>query len=343
MNTHIFILYDGIQNSVFESQVLQPLLQQKNEYDKTILISFESHPNALKKYVPKDPGIEIILLKKIPFLGSISLYYAAKQLKKILSAYHDYHITARGPLAGFICLHTTKIFLTCTIQIRGLLAQEYLYAKKDDNNPLKKIIYQFRVNQMHTVEKKVLNTNKPNVFFESVSSALKEYLINTFGAQPNKITIAKKDIPQTICIEQKNKWRTAIRAELTIKKEAQVFCYNGSAKPWQCPQKVVSFFKQEYEKNNNSFLLLLTQDKKIFAQLLQEKNMPKDAYTIKTVPHTDIYIYLSACDTGLLFRDQHIINWVSRPTKILEYRAVGLKIIHNNTVGMLSPFDTFCS
>jgi hypothetical protein len=49
-----------------------------------------------------------------------------------------------------------------------------------------------------------------------------------------------------------------------------------------------------------------------------------------------IYHYLAAADIGIIFRKPHIINWISRPTKILEYQAVGLKIIHNNTVAMLA-------
>jgi len=34
----------------------------------------------------------------------------------------------------------------------------------------------------------------------------------------------------------------------------------------------------------------------------------------------------------MLFREQTIVNWTSRPTKLLEYQAVGLEVVHNNTV-----------
>ena len=61
----------------------------------------------------------------------------------------------------------------------------------------------------------------------------------------------------------------------------------------------------------------------------------KQNYIIKTVAYSEIYKYLSAADYGIIFREINVLNWISRPTKALEYEAVGLKIIHNNTVKWL--------
>jgi len=98
---------------------------------------------------------------------------------------------------------------------------------------------------------------------------------------------------------------------------------------------VVQFFKKKQTKDKNSFLLILTQDKKQFKKILQKSEIDQHAYKLLTVNHNNIYQYLAACDYGLIFREKNIINWVSRPTKILEYQSVGLKIIHNNTIGFL--------
>ncbi len=130
-------------------------------------------------------------------------------------------------------------------------------------------------------------------------------------------------------------WRIQARSELSISDQKTVYCYNGSAKSWQCPEDTVDFFIIEYKKNNNAFLLILTQDIEIFENILTRKNLPKNSYIIKKVTHKEIYKYLSAADYGLIFRENNILNWVSRPTKALEYEAVGIKIIHNNTVDFL--------
>ncbi|MFH1832527.1 MAG: hypothetical protein ABH827_07080, partial [bacterium] len=65
-------------------------------------------------------------------------------------------------------------------------------------------------------------------------------------------------------------------------------------------------------------------------------NLPKTAYKIISVRQEQLYEYLSCANFGFLLREEDIINWVSRPTKMLEYQAVGLKIIHNNTIAWLT-------
>ena len=174
------------------------------------------------------------------------------------------------------------------------------------------------------------------ITFEAVSEALKTYLVEHYQTQAEKITIALHDIPAAIVPEKIQEWRGATRTQLEIPSDAKVYCYNGSIKPWQCPEKTVQYFKEELKKNSNSFLLILTHDTIQFEHLIQQADVPAHCYKIITVPHVDIYHYLAACNAGIIFREDHPINWTSRPTKILEYQAVGLHIIHNNTIAMLS-------
>ena len=100
-------------------------------------------------------------------------------------------------------------------------------------------------------------------------------------------------------------------------------------------KRLLFFFKKQLEKNKFSFLLILTQDKNAFKQIVDSCKLDSTCYKILTVEHADIYRYLSACDSGLIFREKNIINWVSRPTKVLEYQSVDLKIIHNHTIALL--------
>ncbi|EKD23453.1 MAG: glycosyltransferase-like protein [uncultured bacterium] len=163
-------------------------------------------------------------------------------------------------------------------------------------------------------------------------------MIKSFGAKSEIIDIAQDDIPKNLDKNLISKWKIEIRNNLNITHESIVYCYNGSIKAWQCPQEVITFFKSCLNNktvNKNIFLLILTQDAKEFENLIKKENIQTDLYLIKTVAHQEIYKYLAACDYGIIFREESIVNWVSRPTKILEYESVGLKIIHNNTVGLL--------
>jgi hypothetical protein len=81
---------------------------------------------------------------------------------------------------------------------------------------------------------------------------------------------------------------------------------------------------------------VLTTDKKEFEVLLVRSGLSQHMFCVMTVAHQDIYKYLAACDTGLVFTKKNIISWVARPVKAMEYRSVGLNIIHPGTVAWLN-------
>lgn len=325
----LFVLYDSIFNSVFPGQVLQPIKQQLDtgKADRAIIVSFERHipsPEKIKKLI-NDSRITLLIRKQIPFLGTISLRYAAWQLKKMLKNISPTHITARGPLAGWIVMHATaQPFI---LQARGLAAEEYRYVH--DLN----WYHRFRAWQYEQIERHMYSA--PGIKIQAVSDALRSYLIEQFHAIPENVTVSAQDIPTRLPTAEVHAWRSMMRKKLAIKPDANVYVYCGSAHSWQCPEKSISFFEKKYQNDSNSFLLILTGNQLPFAELAKRYNLLEQSYHITTVPHEQIYQYLAAADAGLLFRKSHLINWVSRPTKALEYRAVGLKIIHNNTVEML--------
>lgn len=338
------IIYDSIYNSVFSGQVLKPLidLKQKNPSQKIILISFEKKlpPTAdINRLIPSTCGIHLIILKRISFIGSLSIRFAAWQLKRVLAPYIQYQLRARGPLAAAVCLRSlqTQKCTSFLIQARGLLGAEYAYEHQHAYG-LKKWWHILRARQYKKIESTMFSSAHKHfekVIIEAVSPALKDYLITHYHAKNEQITIATLDKPTSISLAQRELWRTTIRTALNISETAHVYCYNGSGKSWQCPQESIIFFKQELEKKQNIFLLILSQDKDIFEHFIHKNQLPKNSYHIMAVAHHEVIKYLSACDTGILFRTPDIVNWVSRPTKALEYQAAGLKIMHNNTVAWL--------
>lgn len=318
---NIFILYDSITNSVFESQVLIPLINSGKPW---LIISFEKHHVT----PPTHANITFVIFEKKRFWCTWSLWPAIDKVRTHLEKYDEYQITSRGPFAGYIALHAaTKNCKDIIIQARGLAAQEYAYTHKRTRNPL----HYARIWLLHYFENKVYATQKNNVFFQAVSPALKKYLIDTFHAAEQRITLAQQDIPAIISAQERTLYRTAIRATLGIDAHHTVYCYSGSYKPWQCPQETIMFFKQQLAQNNNCFLLLLTPDAQAFTQHTQQM-LPLDSYHVCNVKQDELYHYLAAADVGILLRDHHTINYVSRPTKALEYHAAGLCIAHNNTV-----------
>ena len=176
----------------------------------------------------------------------------------------------------------------------------------------------------------------PSLNFEAVSLALRDHLIQKYSLPKSRVNLASLDQPVQISNEQRSTWRNEIRTLLSIPLTANVCCYNGSAKAWQCPDRVLQFFEQQYKNNPDNYLMILSTDDDYFIHYVSSNYPNLKNILIKKVAHTAIYSYLAACDEGIIFREPHIVNWTARPTKVLEYQAVGLKITHNNTIGMLT-------
>lgn len=335
----IFLLYDSITNSVFESQVLEPLVQHKKKHGIDVrIITYEQKQlpaHLLKKIRQLD--IELYIIKRGPFICKELLYKEINQCANLLERYPQLEIKARGPIAGYIALQSLAQLhdATLTIQARGLLAEEYGYVYQDRAFPFNLLVAIRKLCYL-SIEQYVYKTKHPRVMIESVSQALKDYLVEKFHGDKQKIEIAHEDLPNKISPEMRLKNKISLRKLFTIAQDAYVYVYCGSAKKWQCPEKMLSFFVQEYHNNPNAFLLIISQDIKTFEQLIQTVNIPKTNYTILALEHTEVIDHLCMADCGLLFRQPHIINWVSRPTKLLEYQAVGLKLVHNDTIAELT-------
>lgn len=347
----VFVAYDGIENSVFQSQVLQPIMKELELSPnlEVTLISFESKKlknSKLLKLIPAHDRLNIVLCRKIPFIGRASLWFAVYQLMRILKQIDFTQVTARGPLAGYILLsalswahisNESHVGLSIIVQARGLCAQEYRYTYQNEQPHFWRTWWRhFVFNRLEAIERSVYGNQRKDVVIESVSPALKDYLVTTFNADPMRIVIAIKDIPERCTIEQVSAWRHEVRGELKIPREALVYCYSGSWRPWQCADKTIEYFIGIAAQTPQAHLLILTNDHEKFVKELKAYKLNPEQYTIFSAPSAQLLRYLAAADFGMLFREQDIINWVSRPTKMLEYQSVGLQIIHNNTVGMLS-------
>jgi len=339
----IFVIYDGVLNPVFSGQVIQPILSKiMNDPDLHVyLVSFEKEnlpKHIIDQYVPVHPNLSFIKFKRYPVLSKISLLHSVYLLRRFLKNISSYNIKARGPFAGWVSMYSARK-QNCesfAVQARALNAVEYDMLFKIENN-FQKIFHNYRKKLFAKIEKEVYNPKKKlnNFCIESITPALSDYLISHYCANNEFIKMASEDIPKQIAEEQKIKWRNEIRSFLKLSPTTHIYCYNGSAKPWQSLDLTIDFFKKKLQKNDDVFLLILTQDIYAFENIMSLKKIEPTYYKILNVKHKEIYKYLSACDTGLIFRKEHLANWVSRPIKALEYEAAGLNIVHNDTVKWL--------
>jgi hypothetical protein len=351
MKNLVVVIYDGINNSVFEGQILKPLTN-KLETDPKLtihLISFENttiHPQKVTSINDHHPRLHLQLFKKTPFfLGYFSLLLESFYLKKILKRINSYTLQARGPIAGKLAqISMTSGCTELIIQARGLLAEEFLYTAELLPLPWhKRLLKKIRYAQLHRFEKKVYEWQpRATIPFtlESVSAALQKHLATRYRLTTQNLTIAHHDIPPLISTQQRAVWRHTLRKKLGIAVDTLVFVYNGSCKPWQCFTETVEYFKEHINTKSNSHLLILSTDKEECLKIIEKSEISPQFFTVTSVRHDEIYAYLCAADKGILLRKKHIINWISRPTKALEYQAAHLPIIHNSTIAYLDQKNT---
>lgn len=340
MKNLIFVIYDGILNSVFEGQVLTPLLKKlsSDDIEQAYLISFEEKELCVKEVARLNnihQKLHVIILKRNKFLITCLLFPEIRKLKKQLFSLERYEIIARGPIAGFISQRSLdpQKCLNLMVQARGLLAEEYKYEHRNAKGMLK-YFFKWRENQYRKIESlgfKNLYNDLKNFSIEVVSDALQRVLEKEYGADAQRCILARDDVPAKIDTQTVKLWREQMRAKLKIPADAFVYCFSGAVKSWQCPHLVIDYFKKCYECDKRSFLLVLTFDVVQFTELLN-KAFPKSAFYVISVPHDEIYQFLAAADKGMVFREKNIVSWISRPVKAMEYEAVGLPFIHNNTV-----------
>lgn len=356
-NVGLWVVFDEIDNSVFQSQVLNVAGKQceANLFDKIFILSFEKNilnaQNKLAEFnIPN--GVEFILAPKLSFFGKISLQSCVEATCNQIFKIFPTSIVARGPLAGFICLKALdkvkdeQVLLQdqhtlpkLTIQARGLLKQEYTFAGKF--SLWSKILFPVRwyiTKQLETIEKYVyseesLSKMAISVQIEAVSQYLADYLIEEFGAAPKRIVPAKHDLIECLPAAIVAKNRKDTRSKLGLRDDVKVYCYAGSAKPWQCAKETVALFKQKLADDSSAYFLVVTQDQTEFAAILKQLEIPEQNYYLTTLSNSPKYLKaLCAADLGIILREDNIINWVARPTKVLDYLACGLAIEHNNTV-----------
>ena len=341
----VFIVYDSILNSVFDGQILIPLIKklQNNECDEVYLVSFEKDISFTRKFNEINnihPHLHLVIFKRSFFISQIFLYFESRKLKNLLRTLRSYELIARGSLAGVIAQKSLNADCEkLIIQARGLLAEEYAYHHRDAHWILKPF-YWWRAKQYFKVELQSYRKDQTlkNYFIEAVSNALKEFLVKTYSADPHKIFLAQWDVPHEFTPAQVRCWRKTTREKLRISESAEVYCFSGAVKAWQCPDLVINFFKEKYRENNQSFFLIFTFEVEEFLNKISGE-LPNSSYRVLSVLHDQMYEFLSAADYGVVFRDNTIVSWVARPVKAMEYQAVGLKIIHNHTVDWLNSLD----
>jgi hypothetical protein len=315
-----------IESAVVESQVYALLQYYKysNAFEKIILVqvcnnkvSYFRASTLLKKYdfeVIYVYGSISILLKINPF------YFRLKKIIRGLIEDDDFFIHARTELIGYyaLCaLNSLKSPLNILIDVRGVYKEELEYRifKGDYKSIFNHVIIMFFLYQRIF---KVFNNY--NISFSAVSQTLKVYLEN--NGLKAKIYVNSNIVSEDFAFRAKD--RIALRKELGISEDKLVVVLSTSGNDsWQFDKSVVNCFL-----NDDRFVVLNLSkekigDKKVINMYLPFHEMPR---------------FLSASDIAIVWREKNLLNACASPSKFSEFAAMGLYVIHNNSVDLISDY-----
>lgn len=167
-----------------------------------------------------------------------------------------------------------------------------------------------------------------------VSKKFKEYITEELLPQkvdPAKITVIENGFsPERIHFNQER--RDEIRRQLGIENR-NVLIYSGTLSKWQMFEEICDTFL-EYKKNDDSvFFLVLTPNENEATHLISKKRIDGSDFKVLNITGNDLGDYLSAGETGVLFRQKNLINRVSAPIKFSEYLGAGLAVLITAGIG----------
>jgi glycosyltransferase involved in cell wall biosynthesis len=241
-------------------------------------------------------------------------------------------VHARSHIAATIALALKKRFgLKMIFDVRGLMAEEYVDANhwKEGNVP-------YRLTK--TMESRALRAADGIVTLtEKIWPAIR----NWKGLEGRDVI--HEVVPCCTDLERfrfSMEDRARVRAELGVR-DGFVLVYSGSVGSWYLADRMADFFVTLLKlKPESHFIWLTGGSQTLIDNLMSERGVSRDQYSVRTVAPTEVSAYLSAADAGIAFYKPTFSRQATSPVKVSEYLACGLPVIINAGVG---DSDTFVS
>ena len=331
----LFILHEGINSTIFNSQVLEHVLALKKKGIHFDILSFNIENRIWKKSISnkekikeKFPFINIYLLKSINIFYPFAFIIHSISLLKFLwfsKVKYDF-IHSRSDYTQFISLITKKIHKINSVwDCRGHSISEIIFALKNKN-----FIYKIYGNLY------ILPLFRTIIKYNSRKSDGIIFVSENLKFEINKI--AKSIIKNLIivpCLVNETLFyfdallREDLRNSLKIDQSQTVFIYSGSMVAYQSIEIQKILYKKILNDKNNILVILTSHIKE--AELLFE-NINNKRLKIFSSDFNKMNEYFNLADFSILIRNNEMLNYVASPTKFGEHCMSGLPVIMNNTV-----------
>ena len=338
----LFISYDGMTDTLGQSQVI-PYLSGLSDHGYSItLISFEKD-ERLKKSKDLISGIlakkgitwsPLLYTKRPPVFSTVwDVYKMISKAKELHRSTNFALVHCRSYLSALAGLSLKKAFgIKLIFDMRGFWADERIDGKIWDlKNPLYKTIYNFFKNK----EKAFLEEADYTI---SLTEHARDIIHSWPAVKGNPVPIqvipccADLSLFDYHIIESEKKFE--LKRSLSISDDDFVISYLGSIGTWYMLDEMLDMYKEiQSRKPTAKFLFITPDEPKTIEDAARLKNIAPDRLIIRSAARAEVPLYLSLSQLSLFFIRPTFSKAASSPTKQGEIMGMGIPLICNSDVG----------
>jgi len=337
MRSILYITYDGLTDSLGQSQILAYLKRLSGAENRIVILSFEKEALYAKERekvaaIVKESGLVWIPLsytKKPPVISTIKDVRAGLKKAAALHREYDFDIVhCRGYISALIGQSLKKKFgIRFIFDMRGWWPDEKIESGFWDR-PWFRPVYSY-------FKKKEREFFRDCDYAVSLTYAGRDKIVELGMAPAEKIGVIPTCVDFDIFPPVDENIKVRMRQKLGIKEEEKVFVYSGSVGGNYDPQTLIDVFAAYRKIYPQSFLLILSKEELDEALRARFAAAGIDRMAIYNAPFTSVTDYLRAGDVSFIYYKMTFSTIGRSPTKMGEYWASGLPVIAFSGIGDL--------
>ncbi len=284
-----------------DENIKDGMIQRINSIDKL----FEN-----KKRIYLEISYKKNYKKKIIKYGNVTVYRLnyfihRKQIKKIIKESNKLYIHS---IYNYAKIRMAKNILKdkrIILDFHGVVPEELKYSGM-----------KIKAKYFEKIESEVCKLSDKIIF---VTYSMKKYIKNKYKNEKFKSEIYPI-LPNNIIIEDVED-NVKLRKELKIENDDIVIIYSGNCQKWQNTDYMLNVISK-CDKYNYKFIIL-TGEEEVMTKKVRELGLI-NKIIIKSVLPAELKKYYSIANYGFILRDDHILNRVACPTKLIEYMQYGI-------------------
>lgn len=338
----LYLLYDGLTDSLGRSQVLPYILGLKKLGHTFTIIScekperFERDRSDIQRIVD-NAGVKWIPLPYTSAPPVLSTIYDVHQLRKTAEQLHTETpfdiVHCRSYITSIVGLSMKRKYgVKFIFDMRAFYADERVDGKLwNQKNPIFKAVYNYfkkkEIEFLSEADHSISLTAKGKRIIHSWK---------TVQDQPVPIEVIPccADLDHFHPSQIDQKLRSALKSNFGLSGEDFVITYLGSIGTWYLLDEMLDFFKVLVEKRPNSkFLFITTDNAETILDPAKEKGIASDRIIISPAKREEVPTFLSLANAAVFFIQPVFSKSGSSPTKHGEMLGMGLPVIANAGVG----------